>query len=182
MNAHRLFATAVCVASLSIYSGTLYALDSARDEPASMRLASDERAFMKEAAASGAYQLATSKVALSQARSPEVKELAAKFAQDYAEVNSQLQKLAATKYYKLPETMSRAQQKSLASLSARSGQDFDRNYVTEVGIDRLKGDIKAFETAARSRRDADHKAWAAKTVPVIQQHLAMVQSIRPTAN
>lgn len=185
MSARRLFArvaTLACVAALSGFSSTLYALDSASDEPAAMRLASDDRAFMKEAAAAGAYQVATSQLAEHQATSPGVKKLAARVMRDHSAANAQLQKLAVAKSYKLSVALSSAQQKSLASLSAASGQDFDRDYVRQVGIDRLKGDIKSFEFAARTSRDADLKAWAAKTLPMLQEHLAMAQSIRPGAN
>lgn len=179
MKAHRLFASLACAATLCVSSGTIYALDNARDAPASMRLASDDRAFMKEAAAAGAYQVATSRLAERQATSPDVKKLAVKVLRDHSAANAQLQKLAAAKSYDLPVALSTAQQKSLASLSVAKGQDFDRDYVEQAGIDKLKGDIKSFEYAARSSRDADLKAWAAKTVPMLHEHLVMAQSIKP---
>lgn len=182
MNAHRLFASAVCMAALSTFSGAPYALDSATDEPAGMRLASDDRAFMKQAAAAGAYQVAASGLAARHAHSADVKKLAAKVAHDHSAANAQLQKLARAKSYNMPVAMSTAQQKSLASLSAMSGPEFDRDYVQQVGIDRLKGDIKSFASAARSSTDVDLKAWAAKTVPLLEQHLAMAQSIKPGVN
>lgn len=182
MQAHRLFATAVCLAALSTFSGALYAVDSAENEPAAMRLASDDRAFMKEAASTGAYQLAVSKLAQRRTTSTDVRKLATSVTRDHSATNAQLQKLAANKSYKLAATMTSAQQKSLASLSAANSRDFDRDYVQKVGIDSVKSDIKSFESAARSSKDADLKAWAAKTLPLLQDHLAAAQSIRPSDN
>jgi len=182
MHAHRLFASAVCLAALSTFSGALYAVDSAESEPATMRLASDDRAFMKQAASAGAYQLAMSKLAQRRTTSTDVRKLATKVARDHSVTNAQLQKLAVNKSYTLPATMTSAQQKSLASLSAEGNQDFDRDYVQKVGIDNVKGDIKSFSSAARSSKDSNLKAWAAKTLPLLEDHLATAQSIKTAVN
>jgi putative membrane protein len=39
-----------------------------------------------------------------------------------------------------------------------------------------KNDIAEFQKEARSGDDRDVKAWAAKTLPMLQEHLAMVQN------
>ena len=38
-----------------------------------------------------------------------------------------------------------------------------------------KADIKAFEAEAKSGDDAEIKGWAAKTLPTMKEHLAMVK-------
>ena len=52
----------------------------------------------------------------------------------------------------------------------KSGADFDKDYMSMM-IDDHKDDIDKFEKAADNCKDADIKAFAARTLPVLKKHL-----------
>src|SRR5207237_8653563 len=54
-----------------------------------------------------------------------------------------------------------------------AGPKFDKQYLTLMEQDHQQT-IKAFEKEAASGNDAEIKAWAAKTLPTLKQHLSMV--------
>ena len=54
--------------------------------------------------------------------------------------------------------------------------EFDRAYMTEMLKDHEK-DVAAFERTSQQADDADLKAWTAKTLPTLREHLKMAQDI-----
>ncbi|AMM26067.1 hypothetical protein AX767_18190 [Variovorax sp. PAMC 28711] len=167
------------VVALGAISAPVWAVDSASNAPAAMRLASDERAFMKEAAESGLYEVEAAKLAATRAQLPEVKKYAGMTLTDHTAANRQLQALAKSKSFDgLPAKMSDKQEAFVASLSGQSGVAFDAAYIRQAGIEDHKAAVKAYATAARSSRDKDLKMWAAKTLPVLERHLAAAEAIR----
>ncbi len=176
-NRHPLL-TFVLVAA-GAFAAPAQAVDSASNAPAAMRLASDERAFMKEAAESGLYEVEAAKLASRRAQLPEVKKYAAMMLTDHAAATAQLQALAKSKSFDgLPAKMSEKQEAFVSSLGSQSGAAFDAAYIRQAGIEDHKSAVKAYATAARSSRDKDLKAWAAKTLPVLERHLAAAEAIR----
>ncbi len=164
---------------MSAFSAPGWAVDSARSAPAAMRLASDERSFMKQAAESGFYEVEAAKLAATHAQSPQVKKYARTVLSEHTAAHKGLQSLAASKSFNdLPKRMSDKQEAFVTSLAAESGPAFDAAYIRQAGIEDHKGHIKAFATAARSARDKDLKAWAAKTLPMLERHLAAAEAIR----
>ena len=61
-------------------------------------------------------------------------------------------------------------------LSKLSGADFDREYMDMMVKDHTK-DVKEFEDASTKAKDADIKAWAAKTLPTLREHLQMARDV-----
>jgi putative membrane protein len=61
-------------------------------------------------------------------------------------------------------------------LSKLSGADFDRQYMEMMVKDHVK-DVKEFEEASTKAKDADVKAWAAKTLPTLREHLQMARDV-----
>ena len=61
-------------------------------------------------------------------------------------------------------------------LSKLSGADFDRQYMEVMVKDHVK-DVKEFEDASTKAKDADLKAWAAKTLPTLREHLQMARDV-----
>ena len=61
-------------------------------------------------------------------------------------------------------------------LAKLSGADFDREYMDMMVKDHVK-DVKEFEDASTKAKDADVKAWAAKTLPTLREHLQMARDV-----
>jgi putative membrane protein len=72
--------------------------------------------------------------------------------------------------------MHQAQQDKLSQLS---GAEFDRAYVAAM-VEEHQKDVRDFSRQASSGADADVKAFAAKTLPTLKQHLQHVQDLSKT--
>jgi Predicted outer membrane protein len=67
--------------------------------------------------------------------------------------------------------------KEMNKLSGLSGDAFDREYVNMMVKDHEK-DVKEFETASMKAKDLDVRAFAAKTLPTLREHLQQVRDIQ----
>ena len=61
-------------------------------------------------------------------------------------------------------------------LSGLSGNDFDRDYMSEMVRDHTE-DIALFERAAETSTDPDLKAWATRSLPMLREHLALARQV-----
>jgi len=128
--------------------------------------------FIQKAAGAGAQEVANGNMAEKQAKSAEVKSIAARMVADHTRMNKELTALANRKGVKFDTGGVRAQ-------NLGSG-DFDRLYLKWLE-EVHKGDIADFERAAKTCDDSELKAWASKTLPTLKQHLAMVQAAEKKA-
>ena len=133
---------------------------------AKVKMSQKDVNFIQKAAGGGAQEVENGKMAEKQAKSAEVKSIAARIVADHTRLNKELTALATRKGVTFNTSGVRAQ-------NLGSG-DFDRLYVT--WLEQVhRADIAAFETAAKSADDKELKAWAAKALPTLKQHLAMAQ-------
>ena len=123
--------------------------------------------FIQKAAGGGAQEVANGKMAQTQAKSAEVKSIAARMVADHTRANNELTALAKQKGVAFNTSGVRAQ-----NLGAG---DFDRMYL-KLLEEGHKSTIADFERAAKSSDDSQLRAWASKTLPTLKQHLAMVQA------
>ena len=71
--------------------------------------------------------------------------------------------------------MMKKHQEMVSKLSALSGAEFDRKYMEHMVKDHEK-DVAAFERESTKGSDSDIKAWAAKTLPTLREHLQMARA------
>ena len=122
--------------------------------------------FIQKAAGGGAQEVQNGKMAEKQAKSAEVKSIAARMVADHTRINNELTALAKRKGVTFNTSGVRAQ-------NLGSG-DFDRMYLKL--LDEVhRADIADFERAAKSSDDSELRAWASKTLPTLKQHLAIIQ-------
>lgn len=137
---------------------------------------SDE-AFLKEAAQSGAAEIEASKLAVTKAKTPEVKKFAESMIADHTKVDGELKALAAAKNVKLPEGPSVKHKTELKLIDTGDNDKFDERYVRSFGVKAHQETIKLFEEGARDAKDPEVKAWATKTLPALKHHLEMAQAL-----
>jgi putative membrane protein len=99
-------------------------------------------------------------------------------ADDHAKAGDELKTLAQSKHFTLPTGVDPHAKAIHDRLAKLSGTDFDRSYMQAMVLDHRKA-LNEFRMEAHSGKDADVKAWAAKTLPTIEEHLKMAQSIHP---
>jgi putative membrane protein len=132
---------------------------------------------MKKAAQSGQLEIEASKLAATKASHSVVKSFAAQMVKDHTAVDTELKKLASDKGVELPGSPPNDDQKKLEALGALSGATFDRQYAEEVGVKAHNEAVTLFRNASKSARDADIKAFAAKTLPALEHHLEMARKM-----
>jgi len=72
--------------------------------------------------------------------------------------------------------LSSSQKSTVDKLAKLSGAEFDKAYMSDMVSDH-ETDVKEFQTQADKGNDPDVKAFAAKTLPVLQKHLQMARDV-----
>ena len=140
-------------------------------------LSHSDASFLKDAREAGLYEVQGSKVALQKGSDAQVKTFAQQMIDDHTKADQELEALASQKGVKLPTTPSMAMQAKLKTLEHWSQSGFDEHYADGVGVSAHKDTVKLFTKASTDAKDADVKAFAAKTLPTLQHHLDMAQQL-----
>lgn len=138
--------------------------------------AASDAHFVTEAAVGGMAEVELGKLATDKASKDEVKKFGQRMVDDHGKANDELKSLAQSKQITLPTTLDAKHKATVDRLSKLSGDAFDRAYVQEMLKDHQK-DVSEFRTESKSGKDAEVKAWAAKTLPTLEEHLKLVQDI-----
>jgi putative membrane protein len=133
--------------------------------------------FFDTAGSAGQFEVEAGKLAQSLGTSPEVKSFAEKMITDHANAGKELEKIAADKGAKLPVALLKRHQKMLDDLKNESpGKEFDGTYRRYMIVSHKEA-VSLFDEASRSSADADVKAFAAKTLPLLQHHGSMAERL-----
>jgi len=108
-----------------------------------------------------------------------VKEFGNMMVRDHSKANDELKTLAVSKNITLPDSVGEEHKKHIDDLKKKKGVDFDKAYINMM-VDDHKEDIDMFEKAANNLKDADLKAFAARTLPTLRAHLDSAQTIQET--
>lgn len=133
--------------------------------------------FWTNAAQGGLAEVEMGKLASTKATNPEVKKFAQKMVTDHTKANDELKTLAAKKNMLLPAEVSSGQKSMMDKLNGLSGADFDKAYIDGQVSDH-EATVKLFEDQAKDDSDAELKAFAAKTLPIIKGHLEMIKGMQ----
>lgn len=137
----------------------------------------DDSEFAVKAANGGMVEVELARLASTKATSTSVKEFAKKMMDDHMKANDELQTLATQKNITLPAALSEESQKDVDRLSKLSGTEFDKEYMSFM-VDDHQDDVDEFKKASDECKDAELKAFAAKTLPVLQGHLDMAKQTK----
>jgi len=140
-------------------------------------VSNDDAKFATAAANGGMAEVELGKLAQEKATNAKVKDFGAMMVSDHSKANDEMKALAKSKGITLPAAIDSKEQKVKDDLSAKSGADFDKAYVSNM-IDDHKEDIKEFEDATKNLKDPDLKAFAVKTLPTLKMHLEAITKIK----
>ena len=135
-----------------------------------------DKGFIMNAARDGIFHVEAGKLAVQRASSEGVKKFGQHAVDHHTQINGELAQLASKKGVTLPKKMSKKEQEALDKVSKLSGPDFDKAYL-EMEIRDHSKDLSAFQKEAKDGKDPDVKAWAAKTVAAIEEHLEMARGL-----
>jgi putative membrane protein len=141
-------------------------------------MASDESdaKFAVDAANGGMAEVALSKLAQGKAATAKVKEFANMMVADHSKANDELMALASTKNITLPSAVGTDNQAKMDELAKKSGSEFEKGYI-EIMVDDHKKAVDLFDDASKNAKDADIRAFAAKTLPTLKAHLDHVNAL-----
>ena len=174
-----LSATLMCVAMLAATASAQNSNSSTtmRKESNTATLSSSDKKFAMTAAAGGMAEVEMARLALTKASSDAVKQYAQKMIDDHTAANAELMQIASAKGINLPTAPDAKMRAMMAKMERLSGAAFDREYVMMAGSKDHQKMEKLFRDESMRGRDADLKAFAAKTLPVVQQHLQMARDL-----
>lgn len=133
--------------------------------------------FANDAAEGGMMEVQLGNIAEKNAANQSVKDFGKMMVDDHSKINDNLKDLAAKKNVTLPPTVSSDQQKHIDKLSKKTGNEFDKDYVSMM-IEDHKKDISGFKKAGEKITDPDFKDFVIKTLPILQKHLDSIQAIK----
>jgi putative membrane protein len=137
--------------------------------PAGAKSANADSVFMRTAAMDGLAEVEHGRLAAQNASAADVKQFAQRMVDDHSKANEELKGLASQKNVTLPTELDqkhRAMQDKLAKLK---GAAFDRAYMSHMVMAHQQA-VALFQREAKAGKDPDVKAWAAKTLPVLEEH------------
>jgi putative membrane protein len=133
--------------------------------------------FTVTAANGGMTEVQVSKLALTKSTNPDVTMFAQMMVKDHSKANDELKALAATKNITLPIAISDDNQKKIDKLSAETEKNFDKDY-SDMMVDDHNSTVDLFKSEANNGNDSAIKAWATATIPTLEHHLEMADSLK----
>ncbi len=141
------------------------------------KVARGDRKFIQKAAESGMFEVQVSQLAATKATDANVKSYAGMLVDHHTAANNELVQLANAKHVELAAGPPRAMRRDMEKLGKKSGADFDRDFVRDVGMKAHEKDIRLFEKASKEVKDTQLKAWVDKTLPTLREHLAQAHKL-----
>jgi putative membrane protein len=143
--------------------------------------ATPDQKFAENAAAGSAAEIQLGQLAADKATNDKVKQFGQRMVTDHTKASSELKTLAAKKGMTIPDSPKGKDKAKFEKLSKMSGPAFDKAYMQDMVKDHQK-DVAEFQKEANSGSDPDLKAWAATTLPVLQEHLRMAKETLSAVN
>jgi putative membrane protein len=145
---------------------------------------SDTR-FAREAALGGMAEIQLGKLATARGSNQMVKAFGERMVVQHGAAGDQLKTTAQKENITLPATVNSKDQQIYDRLARLSGSAFDRAYAKDM-VDDHEKDLQAFQNEANTGNDENMKAFAAQTIPMIQEHLnqarEMLQAVSQTSS
>ena len=158
--------TAGCCLALLTAGGVAYAASISRAD----------REFLDSAATIDMTEAHEGQMAQNGASRPEVKQFAQTLVQDYTNSYGQIAELAAKENVTIPKGINAVRIRPIEQLGSLKGAQFDRQFAREQIVAEQRA-IAVFKREAEHGENADVKAYAAKTVPVLEKDLKQAQAL-----
>lgn len=139
-------------------------------------LTGTDTTFVKEAASGGLMEVELGQMAQQMATNPRVRSFGEMMVRDHSTANSELKSLASAKNMMLSDSMMKKHRDHVEAMRKMTGKTFDKHYMDMMVKDHNE-DIRKFERASTNSADADLKAWAGKTLPVLKMHQDSAKAI-----
>lgn len=156
--------------SLALFFAASVGLASAAISPVS------SAEFVEKAARSGNAEVRMGRLALENSTDPEVQALGQMLIDDHAKSRAELEKLASSKGLSMPQDTALIHTAQVVALGMLEGEAFDEMFLTFAEMNHEKS-IEMFRAQATDGEDAEIKAFASRTAPKLEDHMAVAEML-----
>lgn len=134
--------------------------------------------FVTLAARGDILEIESSKLALTKSENDKIKQFAEKMIKDHTETSAELRNLLASGKVPatVPSTLDIAEQSKLGTLDKLTGTAFTKQYA-EIQVAAHKDAVTMFENYSQNGDNTLLKAFAAKYLPHLKEHLKMAEML-----
>jgi len=136
----------------------------------------NDATFMMTSASSNLLEIEAGKLALQHGTHPDVKKFAQMMVDHHTKASKEQMSLASGMQVQLPATLMPIHQEMLDKLKAKTGKDFDEEYMDMMETAH-KMDIAMFEAKSKAAETPTVKSFAEKTLPMLKSHQQMATKI-----
>jgi putative membrane protein len=165
---HHIILTTFAVSGLFVFNAAAQ-----QDQANRIRQAADE-SFVTKATQGGMAEVELGRLATQKAANEKVKQFGQRMVDDHSKANDELNGIVARKGMTAPTALDSASESTKTRLSRLNGAEFDRAYMEEM-VSGHKQAIALFQREADHGADPDIKAFASRTLPIIQHHLQLAE-------
>jgi putative membrane protein len=140
------------------------------------KLSDADYKFAKAAASGGSFEVNLGNIAASKSTNSSVQQFAQMMVTEHGKAGQDLQQVATQTGTTLPSSPTSDQQKIIDKLNGLTGPKFDREYIAAM-VKAHEEDEKAFKKASDKAVNPDLRAFAARTLLVVQTHLKHAQDL-----
>jgi putative membrane protein len=137
--------------------------------------------FIGAAAMDGMAEVEHGRLAAQNASSAEVKRFAQRMVDDHSKAAGGLNELASRKEVALETELDDQHQAMQDQLAKLKGAAFDKAYMGHMVKAHLQA-VAQFQQEAKAGQDPEVKAWAAKMLPMLQEHVKLASAINATVS
>jgi putative membrane protein len=149
--------------------------DRASQTGSANRMNTAASSFVTKAAEGGMAEVELGRLASQRASDESVKQFGQRMVTDHGKANDELKQIASNKGIDIPSKLAAKHQATMDRLSKLSGAEFDRTYMQDMVRDHRE-DVNEFRRESQRGTDPELKAFAAKTLPVLEEHLKEAES------
>jgi len=132
--------------------------------------------FVTKVAISDMFEIQSSKIA-AQKGNENVRAFAQQMITDHTKTSNELKSMVGKAKAKLPSALDAEHQKKLDQLQKLAGDQFSQIYAN-MQVQAHEDAVRLFEAYSSSGDDAELKAWAAKTLPALKEHLQHAKALK----
>jgi putative membrane protein len=146
-------------------------------QPAPLTFNTADRLFMQQAAIGGMAEVALAELVAARSRDAAVEAFADRMKADHGQANTELKRIADAAGVTLPTTLDAEHRAMGEQLEKLSGQAFDLAYLRGQLTDHQKS-AQLLTYVIGSGQDPVLKTFAGKNLPIVLEHLRMVQELQ----
>lgn len=134
--------------------------------------------FVHTASIANRFEIESSRLAIDKSHNTDIKQFAQRMIDDHTKAGEQMQQTlqSSHSHAQAATNLDTQHQKLLRELQHASGVNFDRDYI-KIQTDAHKKAVALFRNYSKEGEDSAIRQFAARTLPVLEDHLNMVEHL-----